>query len=308
MWRYQLRLGLPHTNARGLSEPLLLMHAGHFHWTSIATAISSPLSRLRTLAGGKVYATFYFIELVIPEHCPLESFGLDDDVEFLVALRAFKNVSVEGQIMLDRPGRLPPLLLERETPILADVKDAHPWIHFGNIFITPVQGNNVLRVAPPANADFSGLPPLPNAENPYHITKAAAESGTLGLLGDQWTEVGAAQPFELTYRIDPDRDTNGAGLVYFANYVSFLETAERQALGHLDQDLWAPAALVERSLRRRRIAYYGNVNTTDAVSIQVRVFAHAGQPTLLGFRYAVHREQDSVLICLSESVKAVASR
>ena len=56
---------------------------------------------------------------------------------------------------------------------------------------------------------------------------------------------------EHRYPIDVDRDTNGAGLVYFANYVAFMDTAERLAL-----DGVAP----ERSLRHRRIAYYGNAD------------------------------------------------
>ena len=63
---YDLTLGLPHTNHRGLSEPLLLMHAGHFQWMSIAAATGGPLSRLRTASGGEVYAAFYYIEERFP--------------------------------------------------------------------------------------------------------------------------------------------------------------------------------------------------------------------------------------------------
>jgi hypothetical protein len=63
---YDLTLGLPHTNHRGLSEPLLLMQAGHFQWTSIAAATGGPLSRLRTASGGEVYAAFYYIEERLP--------------------------------------------------------------------------------------------------------------------------------------------------------------------------------------------------------------------------------------------------
>ena len=65
-YSYDLTLGLPHTNHRGLSEPLLLMHAGHFQWLSIAAATGGPLSRLRTASGGEVYAAFYYIEERLP--------------------------------------------------------------------------------------------------------------------------------------------------------------------------------------------------------------------------------------------------
>lgn len=307
-YEYDLRVGLPHTNFRGLSEALLLMHAGHLQWTSIASAAGMPLSQLRTLDGGEVYATFYFIEECLPAHTALEGFGLDDELRFRVSLRAFKNISVEGRIMFDRAG-----CLGLDTPDDVDGTGhgaipnvRHPWIHFGNIFITPVQGNSLLRVAPPANADFTRFPPLPNAENPYHITRAAGTSGDLQLLDPGWSELCQEQPFEWRYAIDVDRDTNGAGLVYFANYVSFMESAERHALGHWIRDSQRRAVLETRSLRRRRIAYYGNADVSDTVRTRVRLFMHPEHPELIGFRYAIRREQDAALICLAESIKIIS--
>ena len=82
-----------------------------------------------------------------------------------------------------------------------------------------------MRVAPPANADFSAIPPLPNDENPYHLARAAKETGSLGLIEDGWPPIGHA--FEFLYELDADRDTNGAGLVYFVDYVTVMERAER---------------------------------------------------------------------------------
>src|SRR6185436_14333305 len=162
-------------NHRGLSEPLLLMYAGHFQWTSIAAATGGPLSRLRTATGGEVYAAFYYIEERLPPSTPIEAFGLDEVVRFAIALRSFKNIAVEGRVVFDRPERLsdPAHVDAMLRPDAADIP--HPFIRFGNIFVTPVKGNSVLRVAPPASADFSGLPPLPNADNPYHLTRAAGE-------------------------------------------------------------------------------------------------------------------------------------
>ena len=184
VYRYDLTLGLPHTNRRGLWEPLLLMHAGHYQWQSIATAIGRPLSELRTLSGGEVYAAFYYIEERIPERAPIESFGLDATIRFSIALRSFKNIAVEGLVSFDR------------VETLDDADVAHPFIRFGNIFITPVQGNSELRVAPPANADFSAIPPLPNDANPYHITREAKETGSLGLIEDTWPRLGDVFEFE----------------------------------------------------------------------------------------------------------------
>lgn len=276
---FDLTLGLPHTNHRFFCEHLLLKYAGHFQWQAIAAAAGLPLSTLRTTSGGEVYASFYYIEIIIPDAAPLESFRLDDTVRFVIALRSFKNLAFEGRLNFDRPEL---------------VGDASPFIRFANIFITPEKGNSRLRVAPPAQADFHELPPLPNEENPYHLTRAASESGTLGLLDDGWLPVTSR---EHRYPIDVDRDTNGAGLVYFANYVAFMDTAERLAL-----DGVAP----ERSLRHRRIAYYGNADVNDTLTIAVTVLRSAAHPHALGFRYVIRRQEDGETICLSEAIKATS--
>jgi probable biosynthetic protein (TIGR04098 family) len=326
---YDLTLGLPHTNHRFLSEHHLLKAAGHYQWQSIAAAAGLPLSRLRTSTGGEVYATFYYIEERVPETAALESFRLDDTVRFAVALRAFKNIAVEGRLVFDRADRMRDAR-RVDAALAPDAVDAgYPFIRFANIFITPEKGNSRLRVAPPEQADFSGLPLLPNEENPYHLTRAAAESGTLGVIetaGDRGQGTGdrparpsvprplspvpwswtAAGSYEHRYAIDVDRDTNGAGLVYFANYVTFMDTAERLALEAFASDLPERRAVAERSLRHRRIAYYGNADVADTLAIRVTVFRGAGDA--LAFRYTIERQEDRQVICLSESIKALPER
>jgi len=294
-WQFDLTLGQPHTSHRSFSEHLLLKYAGHFQWQAISAAAGVPLSTLRTIRGDEVYPSFYYIEERIPESAPLESFRLDDAVRFVIALRSYKNVAMEGRLVFDRPEPLTDLR-RVEAALAPGAADPElPFIRFANIFITPEKGNSRLRVAPPAQTDFGRLPLLPNEENPYHLTRAASESGSLGLLDEGWQEAGS---YEHRYAIDVDRDTNGVGLVYFANYVAFMDTAERLALDAVA--LRAP----ERSLRHRRIAYYGNVDVADTLVIRVTVLRNEAAPQLLGFRYAIVRLEDGERICLSEAVKA----
>jgi probable biosynthetic protein (TIGR04098 family) len=291
---HELTLGLPHTNRRGLWEPRLLMAAGHFQWQSIAAAIGRPLSELRTVSGGEVYAAFYYIDEHIPERAPLESFGLDARLRFSIALRSFKNIAVEGLVSFDRPD----VLGAAAAPHLpASAEPAHPFIRFGNIFISPEKGNSELRVAPPANADFSAIPPLANDDNPYHLTRAAKATGTLGLIDDRWPPL--ADGFEWDYDIDPDRDTNGAGLVYFAQYVTCLERAERAVAesGRLPRG--------ERSLRQRRTAYFGNADPRDTIRVRLSAWQDPGRADRIGVRAAIERRQDGRRICLSEALKVV---
>src|SRR5262245_39531552 len=105
-----------------------MMYAGHFQWTSIARSIGRPLSELRTIDGGEVYATFYFIETRFPPTAPIHGFRLDDRLRFAVSLRAFKNIAVEGQIVFDHERRIA-ATLERsgDAPDPAAAAD-HPSI------------------------------------------------------------------------------------------------------------------------------------------------------------------------------------
>jgi probable biosynthetic protein (TIGR04098 family) len=307
-YEYDLVLGLPHTNRGGLADHLLLAHAGHFQWTSIARTIGLPLSDLRTLTGGLVYGTFYFIEERFPPARPISSFKLDDTLRFGVFLRAFKSMAVEGRIVFDHAVRVQPIL-DRGDDWPGDAAVAeHPSIRFGNIFITPERGNSALRVAPPSNADFSAFPPLPNDENPYQLTRAAEASGDLGLFDEAWVGMDLHPTFDVSYTIDADRDTNGAGLVYFANYVAFMDAAERQALtANLARPL-APAAIAERALVRRLVAFFGNVDVDDTIRTRVSLFERPGDTRTIGVRATVSREHDGRTICLSEAIKVLPER
>jgi probable biosynthetic protein (TIGR04098 family) len=295
-----LTLGLPHTNRWGFAEHLLLMHAGHIHWTAIAHTIGVPLSRLRTSDGRPVYATFFFIEEDFPDHAALNTFGLDDTVRFRLEQRAYKRTAVEGQLIFDRADRFPALADDPSALTPAAARGRHPYVRFGNIFITPGNGNRRLRVTAPVEGDFSSFRVLPNEENPYQITRAAAAASGLGLLEDRWRPA-TADAFDAIHALDADRDTNGAGLIYFANYIAFMNAAEQAAAAT------SPVATVRESdgriVRQRRVAFYGNASPSDRIRTRVSLFHDPAQPDLVAARYAIHRQDDDELICLSEAVK-----
>jgi probable biosynthetic protein (TIGR04098 family) len=279
----RLVLGMPHTNRDGLAEHLLLMHAGHLYWSAIARASRRRLSSLRSASGEKIYATFYFIEEDFPPGTPLSTFQADDELRFVVALRAFKNLATDGRILFDEARRLP----RTAQPIVAG---RHPFIRFASIFTERSAGNRRLKIAAPVDADFSSLTPLPDEDNAFHVTRAAEQSGELGLIGEGWARA-SAHPAETRYTVDPDRDTNGAGLLYFANYAVVISLAEREALNGAGRDV-----------RRRRLAYYGNAEPDEVLRITADVFTRNDQSGTVAVRSRVRRDVDDQLICLSEAI------
>ena len=285
VYRYDMTLGLPHTNRRGLWEPYLLMQAGHYQWGSIAAAIGRPLSELRTMAGGEVYAAFYYIEERIPDRAPIESFGLDTAMQFAVALRSFKNMALEGLVSFDRAGVLDdPALEHPQHPLRQHLHHA---------------GAGQQRVARRAAGQcrFLGDPAAAQCRQPLPVDARGGETGSLGVIEAGWTPIGEA--FEFLYEIDADRDTNGAGLVYFVHYITVMEMAERAMFET------GARREGERSLRHRRTAYYGNADPRDTIRVRISAYRHPGGPGRVGLRYAIDRQQDGQLICLSEAVKAI---
>jgi probable biosynthetic protein (TIGR04098 family) len=304
MDRYDLVLGMAQTNYLGFAEHLLLMHVGACHWNSLGKAVGMPMSALRTPGGQEIYATFYFIEERFPDQARLNTFRLDDRLTFAVFLRGFKGIAVESQIVFDRTDRLEDWLAAVPARIAAPDALAYPYVRMATIFITPEGGNSRLKVASPAGVDFSGLALLPNDDNPYQLTREAKETLDLGLLVG-WTEDTSHPAPDVIHAIDIDRDTNGAGIVYFANYVAFMDRAERETVNAGPPEVSSRPAPAVRVVQQRRIAYFGNASTSDRIHTRVRVFRRSTEPSKIAFRYEMRREEDDELICLSEAIKAL---
>jgi probable biosynthetic protein (TIGR04098 family) len=299
MWRsYPLRIGLPQTNARQLAEPRMLMEAGNVFWWALGEAIGRPVSALRTAAGQPVYATIYFIDEQFPPDRTLGTFHLDDQLRMLVDVRSLSSLSMEGRVVFDREDRLAvadDAWWERPAP--------HPTIRFGSVFAA-VDATGRLRPIRPANADASQLAPLALEAALSRHSREAEQTGRLALIPEDWAGLDAdGAPITVDYTIDPDRDTNAAGLVYFANYVSMLECGERAALATADGG--AGVDLASRQVLARRIAYFGTARPDDRVTVAVSRFRSPAQPDRVGLRYRLTRAADATLLCLSEAIFAV---
>jgi len=306
MYTYNLRIGLPLTNYNQLSEHLLIMQAGHFHWTSMAKKFGTPLSKARTSDGREIYATFFYVETKLPGDISLTDYKLDDDITFCSCLREYKGMSVEGQLIFDHSEKLVGFSTNTDlNTIPSEIQGKHPFIRFGNIFITPDGGNSSLRVARPANASFSDIEKLPFSENPYNLTRGIDKSGRFGLLDDSelWAEITKNASFTVEYEINPDRDSNGAGLTYFANYFAFMDYGERKSLRSNSKIDFSEKNINSRTLVCRRTAYFGNVDLTDSIKIKVQLFQNISDDHLLGIKYWISRNKDGALICFSEAIK-----
>jgi probable biosynthetic protein (TIGR04098 family) len=289
--RSRLLLGMPHTQAGGLSEVALLAHVGDLRWLDVGAATGLPASAQRDADGHAVYASFYFVDLDGFPETGLGVFGPGDEIEVVSTLRRFGRSMLDGEHALYGAGALPAELPAALPPA--------PRVRLSNVFVREGAGTHDLRVTTPANALIEGIPASAVEADSYRLIKEARERGSFFAAPE------GAHPLwqgarEVAYEINADRDVNGVGLVYFANYVAFMDFAERRALE--DAGAYAPAALDGRRTLRRRIGYYGNAERHDVLLVDVEALTLPAPGRLL-LHHRVRRRGDGRLIAVSSVEK-----
>jgi probable biosynthetic protein (TIGR04098 family) len=276
-----LELGMPMLGRSGLNENALLKLIGHDRWETIARLGGVRTSQIRDAFDNRLYATYCFVEIVLSPERPLSAHDENALLEFSRGdLYHYSRVYLDGKYVL---------------------ADGGPFeIRCTNVFIYQLAGPQQLKMAQPENLSFDGIQELPEQPDSLGLCRAAKNAGTFQAEGFDGVDLGTR---EVVYAIDADRDANGAGLIYFANFVCFLDIAERTLLS----DHQLPSDLIDaRSTYWRRIGYFGNAQVTDQLQIQISAKAGTFEDTrlLLSFDYRVNRASDGKMILVSSSRKS----
>jgi probable biosynthetic protein (TIGR04098 family) len=285
-----LEIGMPHLGRNNLSESGLWKILGHDRWNQIQELGGVATSQIRDDAGERLYATFYYLELNLSPEKPLSSYVENQVVRFERDLHHYEKIYLDGRYLFDgEPER---------------------WARCSNVFIYQERGPSKLSISVPATMDFSRIPELPEPPDSLELCRDSRGEGAF------WAAEPGEWPLfpgqrEYVYTLDADRDLNGAGLVYFANFLSFLDLAEREVLTALADP--PPTGLLDaRSPYRRRTGYFGNAQVTDrlviGVAARVRMLAvQDGDPVMdLACDFTVRRSSDSKLVLISSCRKSAA--
>lgn len=308
-----LALDPRHTGANHLSEVALLQHAGALQWQAIARRAGMRLRDLRAEQDRPVYASFYYAGIFCPRHLPLSSHKIDDRLGFSTAIRLFGDTMVDGwHHVRAEDGRH--LGAGKESACRGAKGDAPAdvtSIRMSNVFVAKRAGAARLEVCSPVNLDPRLFPRSSQRFDTYSKIKEVRRAEEFPAFGaENGTLIGQGVS---RIPINPDRDINGVGLVYFANYITFLDTAERHLLREIGNSRpWLDVA--SRSLVRREIAYYANANADDEVEVRLRIRELVSRPedppqsAFLRFAYSAHRLSDGRLLCVSQADKLLLQR
>jgi probable biosynthetic protein (TIGR04098 family) len=265
--RDEIDLGLPHLGPHALGDSPTLKHLGHLRWLSFERLAGVPTARVADTKGRRLYATFYYIDIHYPLCAPANAFRENDRVVFTGDINAYGRNILDGYFALYRSGdaREKEFGIPDPTSAARFIEAGIPYIRLSNIFIQQELGPEKLRIGQPANADFSKVPMIREAPEGHERNREAKDAGHF------FAPPKGAKVFSLAFDhpIDPDRDVNAAGLVYFANFPAFFEVAERKILASLGGKALPKDFMERRGTLRRKVGFFGNARTDDALSIRV---------------------------------------
>ena len=299
----RLEIGMPLMGINHLSECALLKYLGDLRWRHV-TRISGVSSKLLADAtGNRLYPAFFYVESAFPADRPMASHGENDVLCVVDSMRRYGHSMLDGFSYLITD-------VQRETFAAPLKGPAHaaalgiPSIRMSNVFVMQFSGADWLKKGRPADGLIEGIHELQEAPECYGIGKRAEQAGYIDLPDPSYTPLHNA-PVEYEYKVQPDRDVNGVGLLYFANYTIFLDLAEREALKNTRYPL-SDDLINKRTIVNRKVAYLNNASWKDAMKIKsrswIKIEATDGGGSdnccRLFTNHLMHRVSDGRLMCV----------
>lgn len=308
----ELEVGMPLMGRCNLAETPLLRLLGEIRWNHISRFTGVPSRELSDETGERLYATFYYTEIRFPRETPMASFGENDRFTVVNTLHSYGNSILDGCSFF-YPASWP---AEKKVALRSGAEAAEmgiPYVRSSNIFVKMLKGAEWLKKSRPAQAGIDTIPKTQDVPETYARIKVAGDEGRFFSVSDRFTHL-TPERLCAEYAIEPDRDLNGVGLLYYANYSIILDIAERRLF---PEGLLIPLCddlLDTRTLVSRETAYLSNAHQADSIEIYVDawmenpfLFAHPdpdNHPIRIFLNYEMFRRSDrrKMLVSTAEKV------
>ena len=266
-------VAMPHMVPGGkLSEVELFKVLGSFQWDAIGLLLGCASQDIRSDRGERLYSSFIDIELSFGAHHSPEHFSEGTRVYVYNRVQVFAQRFMEGLFLFSGA----PITQEHLAEIhsLEDLRNQDlPWAYMTNAFIARVDGNTKLKVFKPAGIEGVEVDELVDTPKGIIDQRRALETGEIEDFGDSaivsLTPSMLGEGERIPYRILPESDLNGAGLVYFARYPAMMNYAERIFLSQQMSPPLSTALISCLSCEQRRIYYFANASDNDSVEMFV---------------------------------------
>jgi probable biosynthetic protein (TIGR04098 family) len=317
---YAFTVQMPHmAPGEKLSEVEFLKILAACQWESISRALGCRPPDIVNDQKERLYGSVIDVELHLADRHSLEILGEDAQVRVRNRVAFYSKKFVEGLFLIDDrdiPDAACAAIRSRDEIARAESS----WACMTNAFIARSGGNTRLKVFKPAGAEGREIPEIEEAPLGIREQGRAQASGEIAALDGSGGGVAlrARGDEPIRYRIVPESDLNGAGLVYFARYEAMMNFAERV---FLTERLARPLSndfVACLSTEHRRAYFFANASPSDEVDAWVgatlltpeRFRAPQLGPTYrvplkLEFRIDLYRRSDHVLMASSRVRKSL---
>ena len=297
-----------------LSEVEFLKMLAAYQWEAIARALGRRPPEIVNAQNERLYGSVIDVELHLGERHSMEILGEDVRIHIRNRVKFYAKKFVEGLFVID-DREIPDAELEG-LATRSDLRHrSGSWACMTNAFIARTGGNVRLKVFRPVGADAPDVPEM--QETPLGILEQGRvqSSGEIepldgsllcGIpLQDRASEA-------IRYRIVPESDLNGAGLVYFARYEAMMNYGERVFLGERLAWPLSTELVSYLSTEHRKASFFANASPSDSVDLRLSatlltpdafaaptVSVPYRVPLKIVFRIDLYRTSDNMLMASS---------
>lgn len=245
----QILLGMPHLTPFGLSRTWLLKELGHRHWLLLAGRLGLDDADFRTPDGGEAYA-------------------------------AFSALKIDARLSKGRPNAVLTIRSNLYRVSDARTESVHALQIDGREIGTVVlQSIFVARTGQDNRSIRRSVVRHFHAGGPIAESLLTEDIAALRL----WNEPGDASEWDMCFQPCPFEEFNGAGLLYFAEYVGLMGRAFCQ---------WEGLAAADRLDRPMSVLFTGNINQGE----KLRVGFYRSDDLKQASRCVIQRPDGSVLV------------
>jgi probable biosynthetic protein (TIGR04098 family) len=150
----------------------------------------------------------------------------------------------------------------RDSPGCVYVENYNRWIQRSGH-----DTNRGLRRATPLGLQIDHLDRVTDEHTPRRLLADVRQRASLRAAGEPAPRARLA----LTYRVDPSRDLNGAGLLYFASYFSIVDWAVLRMWRALGRP---SSTFLRRRVLDRQLCFFANADADDVIDVELATYRH----------------------------------
>ncbi|MEO3808342.1 LnmK family bifunctional acyltransferase/decarboxylase [Sphaerisporangium sp. B11E5] len=253
---------------------LFVGNLGDWTWETVSELCGTNAFDATNADGAPTYLSFYYFHIRASRGMHVNGLTFGDRLDVTSRLFDFGSESIltlhEVRPEGSRAGPVDPDAFYRfDDPRCIYVENYNRWITRSR----PGSNEDLVKSSP-VGFRHDHLPRLPDAYSPRRVYNHARNRLTF-LDGLPAGRVPLAPGFTVDYPVEPSRDLNGVGLLYFASYFSIIDWALLRFWRRLGRDT---AAFLDRVVLDHRLCYLGNADADSVLRVSMDAWGTADAP------------------------------